>query len=137
MRMSREDAAILWHSSALNAHQTDPIVLGDYIYGFSGMSAHNKNEFKCLNMLTGEEQWASSAIGSGQFIFVDPYFLSIDIKGNLYLLRASPAELTIVASLKNLITTDSARLWTKPIVAQGNLYLRYANQLYCYRIADI
>ncbi|MBN1464903.1 PQQ-binding-like beta-propeller repeat protein [candidate division KSB1 bacterium] len=134
--IGRDSAEILWHTNALNAHQTDPIIVGDYIYGFSGMSAHNNDEFKCLNIHTGEEQWTSSAIGSGQFIFVDPFFLSIDIKGNLYLLLPSPVELTIITSIKNLVSTDNARLWTKPIIAQGNLYLRYANQLYCYRIAN-
>ena len=75
-------------------------------------------------------------MGSGQFIYINPYFLSIDIKGNLYLTQPSPEELKIVAGIKNLIRTDNARLWTKPVTAQGNLYLRYANQLYCYRLAQ-
>ena len=99
------------------------------------MSAHNRDKFKCLDLLTGEEKWASSELGSGQFIYIDPYFLSIDIKGNLYLSLPSPDELKIVTRLKNLIDTDNARFWTKPVTAQGNLYLRYANRLYCYRLA--
>ena len=99
------------------------------------MSAHNRDEFKCLDILTGEEKWTSSELGSGQFIYIDPYFLSIDIKGNLYLSFASLEELKIVTKIENLIKTDNARFWTKPVTAQGNLYLRYANQLYCYRLA--
>ena len=134
IRINRDKSAILWHSSDLNAHQTDPIILGDYIYGFSGMSAHNWDKFKCLDIMTGRERWASSELGSGQFIYVEPYFLSIDIKGNLFLALPSPEELKIVSRIENLIDTDNARFWTKPVIAQGNLYLRYANQLYCYRL---
>jgi hypothetical protein len=26
--------------------------------------------------------------------------------------------------------------WSRPVIAQGNLYLRYVNRLYCYRLAQ-
>jgi outer membrane protein assembly factor BamB len=125
-----------WLSTDLNAHQIDPIILRDHVYGFSGMSVMNRNDFMCLDLLTGEKLWATKALGSGQFIYIEPYFLSIDIKGNLYLSKGSPEGLEVVTSVKDLVKTDKARLWTKPIAAQGNLYLRYANQLYCYRLAE-
>ncbi|MBN1996197.1 PQQ-like beta-propeller repeat protein [candidate division KSB1 bacterium] len=134
VKINREKPVILWHTGALNAHQTDPIIIGDYVYGFSGMSAHNRDEFKCLDILTGEEKWASPELGTGQFIYIEPYFLSIDIKGSVFLSHASPEEFKVVTSVNNLIDTDNARFWTKPVTAQGNLYLRYANQLYCYRL---
>ncbi len=133
--IEKETAKILWHSNALQAHQCDPIILGDYLYGFSGMSAHNWGKFKCLDLLSGKEKWSTSELGSGQCIYIGPYLLSIDIKGGLYLSRPSPEGLTIVTAIQNLIETDNARFWTKPVVAGGNLYLRYANRLYCYRLA--
>lgn len=136
VKINNEKPNVVWHSDALNAHQTDPIIIGNYIFGFSGMSAHNRDEFKCLDILTGKVMWASSKLGSGQFIYISPYFLSIDIKGSLYLTRPSSDELNIVSSIQNLIETGSARFWTKPVTAQGNLYLRYANRLYCYRLAQ-
>ena len=135
IRINRDTPDILWHSTALNAHQADPFILDNFIYGFSGMSAVNRNEFKCLDIMTGEEKWASSELGSGQFIYIEPYFLSMDIKGTLSLSLPSPEGLTVVSRIENLIDTDKARFWTKPVSAQGNLYLRYANQLYCYGLA--
>ena len=85
--------------------------------------------------MTGEEKWATSELGSGQFIYIEPYFLSIDIKGSIFLSLPSPEKLKIIASIQHLIATDNAKLWTKPVTAQGNLYLRYANRIYCYRLA--
>jgi len=135
IRIGGEPFDILWHSNALNAQQTDPIILGDYLYGFSGMSALGWNKFKCLDIRTGAETWSSSELGSGQFIYVEPYILSVDIKGTLYLALPSPDELRVVSRIEHLIDTDRARFWTKPVVAQGNLYLRYVNRLACYRLA--
>ncbi len=134
IRINRKNPDILWHSSALNAHQSDPLILGDFIYGFSGMSAVNRNEFKCLDIRTGEKIWASSELGSGQFIYINPYFLSLDIKGALSLSLSSPEGLNVISKIERLIETDNARLWTKPVTAQGNVYFRYVNQLYCYRL---
>jgi len=137
IKIGEENSRLLWHSKSLNAHQIDPIVLDDHVYGFSGMSAHNRNDIMCLDMKTGEQMWASKELGSGQFIYIEPYFLSVDLKGSLYLSLPSPEGLNVVSKIENLIGTDNARFWTKPVVAQGNLYLRYANQLYCYRLAKL
>lgn len=134
VRMSKTRPEVLWHTENLQAHQTDPVILGDYIYGYSGMSAHNRNDFKCLDLLTGKAQWSTPELGTGQFIVIDPYFVSVDVKGNLYLVHATPDEVRIVSKIEGLIETDNARMWTKPVAAQGNLYVRYANRLYCYRL---
>ena len=135
VRIDRERAVVRWHNNDLEAHQADPLILDDYLYGFSGMSAHNRDKFKCLDLLTGEVQWASSELGSGQFIYVEPYILSVNIKGSVYLSLPSPEGLEVVTKIDQLIETDNAKFWTKPVLAQGNLYLRYANRLYCYKLS--
>ncbi|OVE74358.1 hypothetical protein BVX93_00155, partial [bacterium B13(2017)] len=103
------DPQILWKNNNLEAHQTDPFVLDKYIYGYSGMSAHNKDDFKCLDLFTGEEKWSTTDFGSGQFIYIKPYFLSLDIKGNLYLIKFDSKGYEIISKINELIKIDNAR----------------------------
>lgn len=136
VRIHRERPEVLWHSKELTAHQTDPIIIDGYVYGFSGMSAHNNDDFVCLDLMTGEKQWDSKELGTGQFIQVGPWFLSVDVKGSLYLAKATPEKLEIASRVDKLIETDKARMWSKPVAAQGNVYLRYANRLWCYELVE-
>lgn len=135
IKAAEKSADILWKNNNIEAHHTDPYILDGYIYDYSGMSAMNNGKFKCLDLLTGEEKWSTTEFGSGQFIYVKPYFLSLDIRGNLYLFKADPSGHKLISSLSKIIKTDSARAWSKPVIARGKLYLRYANQLYCYDIS--
>ena len=110
------------------------VIIGDHVYGYSGLSAQNRGTFKCLRLDTGGLIWENKDIGNGQFIYVEPYFLCLDVKGNLFLVDPSPEGMKIVAEWKEAIKTGNARSWTKPIIARGKLYLRYAHKLACYDI---
>ena len=136
VRISEKEPKILWKNNNIEAHQTDPFILNGYIYGYSGMSAFNKNDFKCLDLKTGKEIWTTTKLGTGQFIYVKPFFICLDIKGGLFLIKPEPKGLNLVTSFKGAVPGVKKRVWTKPIVARGKLYLRYVNHLICYDIAD-
>jgi outer membrane protein assembly factor BamB len=134
VKISAEKSEMLWENKGVQAHQADPFILDNYVYSFSGMSTQNMGTFKCLELETGVEKWASKAIGNGQFIYVEPYFISLDLKGNLFLVDPDPNEFKLVTSFPDAISDAKKRSWTKPVLAQGKLYLRYAHRLICYDI---
>lgn len=134
IKISPSHAEVIWENKSIVAHQADPFILDDHVYGFSGMSAQNMGTFKCLELETGKERWATGQIGNGQFIYVEPYFISLDLKGNLFLVEPDPDEFKLVTSFPGAIPGVTKRSWTKPVLAQGKLYLRYAHKLICYDI---
>jgi outer membrane protein assembly factor BamB len=134
LRLTADTAVSIWTSTELQAHQNDPFILDNAIFGFSGMSSYNRGEFVCLDIKSGEKLWGTRDLGTGVFIRVEPYFLSLDVKGSLYLFEADREGFTVKSKIENLIEVDSARAWTKPVIADGKLYIRYANKLYCFDI---
>ncbi|MFC1760913.1 PQQ-binding-like beta-propeller repeat protein [Planctomycetota bacterium] len=124
----------LWQGKQIQAHLADPFVLDGYIYGYSGMSVHNRGTFKCIDLKTGDEHWETKAIGTGSFIHCDPYFVCLDLKGNLFLVEPNEKTFTLVTQFPKAIDRVRHRSWTKPILANDRLYLRFVHRLICYEI---
>jgi len=58
----------------------------------------------------------------------------LDIKGNLFLVKPDPTGFTKVGEIKSAIDGVKNPAWTVPVVANGKLYLRYMQQLVCYKL---
>ncbi|MBN8216567.1 MAG: PQQ-like beta-propeller repeat protein [Spirochaetes bacterium] len=128
-------AAVRWKTRDLCGAHTDPLVIGSNLYGYSGSSLGNRGDFRCLDLATGKLRWKTPVMGGGTAIQVDKYLLCLDHKGNLFLVKPDPASFKLASSFPNAIPRVQEQSWTKPIVAGGNLYLRYRQRLLCYRLA--
>ena len=132
LKVTRDKATPLWTNKAIASHHSDPYILAGHIYGFSGQSTQNRGSFKCLDLATGQEKWATDAMGWGTCVYVDGHILSCDIKGNLVLMKPSPEKYEEVARMPGVFGKVKGAAWTVPVVAAGNLYLRFKNRLLCY-----
>ena len=94
-------------------------------------SMQNRGDFKCLDLKTGEEKWSTGDLGWGTAIMVNDNLLCMDIKGNLYLLNPDPEKPKIIAIVPDMLAVRQGAAWTKPIVAQNKLYLRFKQKLIC------
>lgn len=74
-------------------------------------------------------------MGWGTCILVDGHLLCCDIRGNLFLLKPTPEECRIVAELPQALGDIKGPVWTRPVVANGKLYLRFKQTLVSYRLA--
>jgi outer membrane protein assembly factor BamB len=90
---------VLWKSDVLQSHHSDPVVIGNYLYGYSGESSQNRGTFKCLDLRSGKGVWETKKIGWGTMIFIDAHFICIDIKGNLFLVTPDPREFILVQKM--------------------------------------
>jgi outer membrane protein assembly factor BamB len=112
VRVLDDGAEVVWKSEALAAHHTDPYIIEGSIFGYSGDSAQNRGDFKCLDLATGNERWSSDEIGWGTCCWVDQHLICIDIKGNLALVKPDSERFVKVTGLKKALGDIRGPVWT-------------------------
>jgi outer membrane protein assembly factor BamB len=134
LKFSSEFYTVLWKNDAIAAHHSDPIIIGGYIYGYSGFSGRNKGSFNCVELKTGNVMWSTKEIGQGTTAYVDGHLICMDVKGNLYLVRPDPESFRLIDKMENALGEVKYQAWTVPVLANGKIYLRYLQKLICYNI---
>jgi len=134
IKVTKDGYSVLWKSDIVEAHHSDPILIDGYIYGYSGESFRNVGQFKCIELLTGQEMWSTDQIGQGTTTFADGYLICQDLKGNIFLIKPETSGFKKIGEIKSAIADVKNPSWTVPVVANGKLYLRYMQQLVCYKL---
>ncbi|MCX6238823.1 MAG: PQQ-like beta-propeller repeat protein [Bacteroidia bacterium] len=134
LKVTKSGYSVLWKNNVMEAQHSDPILIDGYIYGYSGESARNVGQFKCLELSTGKEMWSTDLIGQGTTTFADGYLICQDLKGNLFLIKPDPSGFKKVGEMMSALVEVKNPAWTVPIIANGKLYLRYMQQLVCYKL---
>lgn len=134
IKVTKSGYSVLWKNMAIEAQHSDPILIDGYIYGYSGESSRNAGQFKCLDLLNGKEMWSTRLIGQGTTTFVDGYLICLDLKGNLFLVKPEPTRFNKIGGIMSALEDVKNPAWTVPVVANGKLYLRYMQQLVCYKL---
>jgi hypothetical protein len=80
--------------------------------------------------------WSTKEVGQGTTTFVDGLLICMDVKGNLFLVQPDPNAFIKIAELPKAHGKINGPVWTKPIVANGQLFLRFKQHLICYNIID-
>lgn len=134
LKVSDNGYTVLWKSNVMEAQHSDPILIGGYLYGYSGESSRNDGQFKCVELATGKELWSTGEIGQGTATYADGHIICLDIKGNLFLVKPDPSQFIKAGEIKKAIKDVKNPAWTVPVIANGKLYLRYLQQLVCYAL---
>ena len=114
------------------------VLINGYIYGFS---ENPSTSWVCQNMKTGEIVWSAKGqevgVGKGSVLGINDRLLLFDMQtGVLAVVAASPdgwkefGKITIPERTK--ISTQDNQLWTHPVIANGKLYVRDHDLLFCY-----
>ena len=134
IKVTKKGYTVLWKNKVMEAQHSDPILIDGYIYGYSGESARNVGQFKCLELSTGKEMWSTDVIGQGTTTYSDGYLICQNLKGDIFLIKPEPAGFKKIGEIKSAIADVKNPAWTVPVIANGKLYLRYLQQLVCYQI---
>jgi outer membrane protein assembly factor BamB len=134
LKANRTRADSIWRIESFASLHSDPYVIDDYLYGYSGDSYQNKGAFKCINLSNGEEKWTTNEMGWGTCVFVDGYLLCCDIKGNIFLMKPNPNTFVKVTELPSALGDIRGPVWTTPVISNNRLYLRFKQKLICYDI---
>lgn len=115
-----------WTTNDMVCHHGGYIVHEGYIYG------NNGSGWSCLELKTGKLKWNEKAVGKGSLCFADGMlYLYGEKGGKAALATCSPDGMEI----KGTVTVQgSGTSWAHPVVIGGRLYLRYADNLYCFDV---
>ncbi|MBT4482519.1 MAG: PQQ-like beta-propeller repeat protein [Candidatus Latescibacteria bacterium] len=136
LKTSLTGAEPLWQNKTIASQHSDSFFIGGFLYGYSGDSSQNKGSFKCVDPESGAEIWTSNDIGWGTCVFADEHLLCMDIKGNLFLVKPDPENFIKKSEFRSALGDVKGPVWTKPVLANERLYLRFKQRLICYNIVQ-
>ena len=108
------------------------VLVGDYLYG-SGQTA-----MMCVDFKTGKVKWAERSIAPVSLCYAEGLLYLHGEEGDVALIEASPeaykerGHFTPPGQPKHGNAMEKA--WAYPVIANGRLYIRDLNNLWCYEI---
>lgn len=110
------------------------VLIGDYVYGWS-----DRGGWTCQELKTGKTMWQSKKLGRGSIAAADGmlYCYSED-RGTVVLVEASPdgwkEQGRFAIPKQSDKRSRSGGVWTHPVIANGKLYLRDQELLFCFDV---
>jgi outer membrane protein assembly factor BamB len=115
--------------------KVDGVVLVDkYVYG-----NHDDRDWKCVEFATGAVKWQSTKLGAGSMVYADGrLYVQAEDDDIVALLEPSPDGYKEVSRFKlpqaSKLRRPRGKTWTHPVIADGHLYLRDQELIFCYKI---
>jgi hypothetical protein len=111
--------------------------VGDYVYGWTDTGG----KWVCQEFKTGKEVWSSKALGRGSITCADGcLYLYSEDKGTVVLALAGPDGYTekgrFVIPRQTQRREFNNNHWTHPVVANGRLYVRDQELIFCYDVKE-
>ena len=85
-----------------------------------------------MKFLTGEVAWRNRSVGKGSVTYAEGRLYALSEDGVMGLIDATPQEYQERSRFE--LHRGSYPTWTPPVIANGKLYLRDEDNLYCYDI---
>jgi hypothetical protein len=114
-------------------HHGGVVLVGEHLYGYSDRKGWVCQEFK-----TGRSVWEEKEkLGKGSISYADGhlYLRSEAGRGTVVLIEASPAGFKEHGRFDQPQRSEK-NSWAHPVIANGKLYLRDADVLLCYDVAE-
>lgn len=106
------------------------IALGGHLYGTGGKA------MLCVVLATGEVKWEESCLAPAALCYADGRFYLHGENGEVALVEATPAGCRELGRFtppdQPKRSQDMEKPWAYPVVANGRLYLRDHDSLWCY-----
>ncbi len=87
----------------------------------------DQNALKCVDFMTGEEQWKKPRIKNATLLLADGHLLMLTEAGQLQI--AKPSATDFVPLTKHDVL--SGRCWSLPVLHRGRLYVRNLEKIVC------
>lgn len=119
-------ADVAWKTGQMVSHHGGYIIKDGYIYG------NHEDGYSCLELTTGKRMWNQRSVGKGSLCYADGMLYVFGERGGkAALLTCSPDG---TQSKGSFSVEGEDPSWAHPVVAGGKLYLRYADNLYCFAV---
>lgn len=125
-------AEVVYATKSMKNHHGGMILLDGYLYGENGGNGETPT-LVCLDFKTGKVMWEERKAGKGSLAYADGCFYYRDENGPMILVEANPKQY-VELSRFNQPERSKAKAWPHPVIANGKLYLRDQNVLFCYDV---
>jgi outer membrane protein assembly factor BamB len=119
-------ASEVYFNRDMRNHYSTSVLIGDYVYGFSS------GILTAMKFLTGEVAWRDRSVGKGSLTYAEGFLYALSEDGVVGLIEATPQAYKERSRFE--IHRGSYPTWTPPVIANGRLYLREQDNLYCYNV---
>ena len=129
----RTKAEEVYRNKVMKNHHGGVVLVDGHLYGHS-----DPNGWVCMDFKTGKLRWEeTAALGKGSLTCADGRLYCYGEKtGTLVLVEADPTEWKEAGRFtipeKTKVARKEGLVWTPPVVANGRLYLRDQDLLFCY-----
>jgi hypothetical protein len=132
-----DKAKEVYSSRVMQNHHGGVILLDKHLYGYC-----DNNGWTCQKLDDGKVAWKSNKLGKGSIAYADGHFYCCaEDDGTIALIEASTTgwkekgRFTIPNQSKlERPSLSPSNVWTHPVIANGRLYLRDQECLFCYDI---
>ena len=128
-------------NKAMMNHHGGVILLDNFIYGYSDKGGWMALDFRNLTADKEDPAWKSNKLEKGSITFGDGCFYCYSQKGTCALIDANPKEWKELGRFdipaKSKFPRKSGAIWTHPVVANGKLFLRDHELLFCYDVKGL
>lgn len=120
--------------SAEEAYRTTDMVShhGGYVIHEGHVYGNHEGGYTCLELATGKKKWFEKGPGKGSLCWADNMLFLFGEKGGQAMLATCSPERMEVKGQFSVQGTETS--WAHPVVINGRLYLRYADNLYCFDV---
>jgi len=134
---------VVYAKNKIENHHGGMVLVGDNVYGSMG-NANSKDTlpFICQNFKTGEIAWQTrNELEPSSVIAADGKLYCYGQQtGTLVCIEANPKKFTETGRFTIPATSNrrarQGGIWTHPVIADGKLYLRDQELLYCFDLRD-
>jgi len=134
VKVGGSEATDVFMNKDLENHHGGVLRIGDYLYG------NSKDGWTCMAFADGSVKWKEKqALGKGAIACADGMLYCLEEKtGTVVLAEAShegwKEKGRFTLSPLTEIRNPKGAVWTHPVIANGKLYLRDQNLIYCYDV---
>ena len=124
----------VWSNKVMKNHHGGVIEVNGYLYGHS-----DPRPWTCQSLETGKAVWTSNKLGKGAIAYADNRFYLVEEKtGTVVLIEASPESWSekgrFTLSPQTERRKPQGRVWVHPVIANGRMYLRDQEYVYCFDV---
>lgn len=112
---------------SLQNHHGGMVLVGEHVYGTGS------NSLMCVNYKTGDVAWQDRSVGKGSVCYADGHLYVRSERGPIALVQATPEGYKEKGRFDQP-DRSSKQAWAHPVVANGKLYIRDWDRLFCYDI---
>ncbi|HEV2949179.1 MAG TPA: PQQ-binding-like beta-propeller repeat protein [Gemmataceae bacterium] len=132
-KISEADKAdVVYSTKSMKNHHGGMVLVDGYLYGANGGNGETP-ALVCLDFKTGEVMWEERKAGKGSIAYADGRLYYRDEDGQMLLVEANPQKY-VEHGRFNQPDRRGAPAWSHPALANGKLYLRDQDVLFCYDI---